>query len=227
MILAAGRGERLRPLTDEVPKPMLEVAGRPLIEWHVRRLAAAGVRELVINHAHLGEAIERHLGDGARFGVVIRYSREGEALETAGGIALARPLLGEEPFLLVNADVYTDFPFAGLPASASAVAAGSADACLVLVPNPPQHPHGDFALEGGRVKREGSSRLTYAGIALMHPRLVDGIAPGQRAALGPRLHAAADAGRLLGQRFDGLWLDVGTLERLEQARAAAAAAHAP
>lgn len=223
MILAAGRGERLRPLTDEVPKPMLDVAGRPLIEWHVRRLAGAGVRELVINHAHLGEAIERHLGDGARFGVAIRYSREGEALETAGGIALARPLLGEAPFLLVNADVYTDFPFVDLTAFATALTAETADACLVLVPNPPHHPQGDFALEGGRVKLAASGRLTYSGIALMHPRLVDGIAPGARAALGPRLQAAAAAGRLIGQRFDGLWLDVGTLERLEQARAAAAA----
>lgn len=226
MILAAGRGERLRPLTDELPKPMLQVAGRPLIEWHVRRLAAAGVRELVINHAHLGETIERHLGDGERFGVAIRYSREGEALETAGGIALARPLLGEAPFLLVNADVFTDFPFAQLPAHAAALATGAADACLVLVPNPPQHPHGDFALEGERATLAQPGRLTYAGIALMHPRLVDGIAPGARAALGPRLQAAAAAGRLLARFFDGLWLDVGTLERLEQARAAAAA-HAP
>ncbi|MFZ5558366.1 MAG: N-acetylmuramate alpha-1-phosphate uridylyltransferase MurU [Pseudomonadota bacterium] len=223
MILAAGRGERLRPLTDRVPKPMLEVGGRPLIEWHARRLAAAGVRELVINHAHLGDQIERHLADGARFGVTIRYSREPEALETAGGIAFARPLLGDAPFLLVNADVYTDYPLAELIPAAARLAAGAADALMVLVPNPAHHARGDFALNGELARLDGAPRLTYAGIALMHPRLVADVAAGSRAPLGPRLRSAAAQGRLLARRYDGLWFDVGTTERLEQARAAAAA----
>lgn len=223
MILAAGRGERLRPLTDSTPKPLLEVGGRPLIEWHVQRLSEAGVRELVVNHAHLGAEIERRLGDGTRFGVAIRYSREPEgALETAGGIALARALLGEAPFILVNADVYTDFPFAELLPLAAPLAAGAADACLVLVPNPAHHPQGDFALDGERARPEGSARLTYAGIALMHPRLVADVSAGTRAPLGPRLKSAAAQGRLLARRYGGAWFDVGTAERLEQARAAAA-----
>jgi MurNAc alpha-1-phosphate uridylyltransferase len=224
MILAAGRGERLRPLTDATPKPLLEVGGRPLIEWHVLRLADAGVRDLVVNHAHLGAEIERRLGDGGRFGVAIRYSREPEgALETAGGIALARELLGEAPFILVNADVYTDFPFVELAPLAPELAAGTADAALVLVPNPPHHPQGDFSLEGDRAGNDGARRLTYAGVALMHPRLVADVAAGERAPLGPRLKSAAAKRRLLARRFDGIWFDVGTAERLEQARAAAAA----
>jgi MurNAc alpha-1-phosphate uridylyltransferase len=224
MILAAGRGERLRPLTDRVPKPMLEVGGRPLIEWHLLRLAAAGVGEVVINHAHLGDQIERHLADGTRFGIMIRYSREPEALETAGGIALARPLLGNAPFLLLNADVYSDFPVSALLPHAERLAAGAADAFLVLVPNPPHHPDGDFALDHGYARVDRTPRLTYAGIALLHPRLVDDVTAGSRAALGPRLKAAAAQGRIAALRHDGLWFDIGTPERLERARAAAAQA---
>lgn len=223
MVLAAGRGERMRPLTDRLPKALLPVGGRPLVEWHIEKLARAGVRDIVVNHAHLGEQIERCLGDGSRFGVALRYSREGEALETAGGIALALPLLGEAPFLVVNADVYSDFHFALLARAAQPLSHGAACACLVLVDNPEHHPGGDFALEGGRVAVDGTSRLTYSGIGVYTPRLFSGIAPGTRAALGPLLKAAVARGEVAGMHHRGLWLDVGTPERLRQADALASA----
>lgn len=221
MILAAGRGERMRPLTDRVPKALLEVGGRALIEWHLTRLAACGVGEVVVNHAHLGARIEERLGDGARYGVRIAYSRELEALETAGGIALALPLLGQAPFLLVNADVYTDFDFAQLTGEAADLPAGC-DACLVLVDNPSHRPDGDFALIEGQVEVEESPRLTYSGIGLYRPRLFADIVPGTKAPLGPRLKAAAAAGRVRGLYHPGRWVDVGTPERLALARALAA-----
>lgn len=210
MLLAAGRGERMRPLTDVTPKPLLPVAGRPLIEWHLSRLAASGIREVVINLSWLGEQIAAALGDGAANGVRIHYRREPwPALETGGGIRQALPLLGEEPFLLVNGDVYADVDFGALRLAAGDLAQ------LVLVPNPPHHTRGDFNLSGGRIGPATGERLTYSGIALMHPALLADAQPG-RFPLLPWLLKALESGRLGGQRHDGLWMDVGTPERLAE-----------
>jgi len=217
MILAAGRGERLRPLTDHTPKPLIEVGGKALIEHHLERLAAAGIERVVINLAHLGEQIRRHLGDGSRWGLRIDYSIEGEraeqALETAGGIREALDRLGER-FLLINGDVLTDVDYAdllrrGLPADALAH--------LLLVDNPPHNPGGDFALVQGRLETRGDDRLTYAGIGLFRRELFADLPPGRRA-LGPLLREAIDAGRVTGTHHHGDWLDVGTKERLAEAR---------
>ncbi len=216
MLLAAGRGERLRPLTDALPKALVPVRGKALIAWHLARLAAAGIRDVVVNVSHLGEKIEAALGDGRRFGVSIRYSREPQPLETAGGIARALPLLGEAPFLLVNADVYCEYDFSRL----RGFVLSPALAHLVLVPNPPHRPAGDFSLEGrtvrGRSDRAGVPRYTYAGLAVIAPLLVEPVAAGTKAPLAPLLYAAADRGLLSGEAFDGLWQDVGTAERLSQ-----------
>jgi MurNAc alpha-1-phosphate uridylyltransferase len=211
MILAAGRGERMRPLTDHTPKPLLQAGGKALIEFHIEALVRAGIRELIINHAHLGEQIERHLGNGARWGAQIRYSHEEKALETGGGILQALPLLGDEPFIVVNGDVWTDYPFERLKAGL----APEAKAHLVLVDNPPHHRAGDFVLEAGRIVPEGPERLTYSGIGIYRPELVVGREPGPFA-LGPLLRAAAQGGELSGEHYAGAWLDVGTPERLEQ-----------
>jgi MurNAc alpha-1-phosphate uridylyltransferase len=210
MLLAAGRGERMRPLTDATPKPLLEAGGRALVARLIERLAQAGFTELVINHAHLGHRIEAALGDGTRFGVRIRYSPESTALETAGGIAHALPLLGAEPFAAINADLHTDYPFAALRAALR----GDDAAHLVLVDNPPHHPAGDFALVGDRVRNAGVPMLTFSGIGVYRPALFSGIAPGEKAQLAPLLRRAADAGRVGGERFGGRWVDVGTPERL-------------
>ena len=209
MILAAGRGERMRPLTDRTPKPLLPVAGKPLIVWHLERLARAGLVRIVINLAYLGEHIEALLGDGEAWGLEIRYSSEPPgALETAGGIAQALPLLGDEPFLVVNGDIYCDFDFAGLPAL------GAGDlAHLVLVDNPAHHRQGDFALDSNRVANDGQ-RLTFAGIGVYRPQLFAAIAAGERATLAPLLTQAIGAGRVSGQIHRGRWVDVGTPERL-------------
>ena len=208
MILAAGRGERMRPLTDHTPKPLLPVRGQPLIVWHLERLARSGVREVVINIAWLAERLRAALGDGSAWGLVIRYSDEGaEALETGGGIFRALPWLGSEPFLVVNGDVYTDFDFAALRID------GEAWAQLLLVPNPVHRPDGDFALEHGRVLEHGSARWTYAGIGLYRPQLFHDCQPG-RFPLLPLLRRAIAAGRLHGQLYLGPWSDVGTPERL-------------
>ncbi|CAL1240590.1 N-acetylmuramate alpha-1-phosphate uridylyltransferase MurU [Candidatus Methylocalor cossyra] len=207
MILAAGRGERLRPLTDHTPKPLLPAGGRPLIEHLLVALATAGFRDIVINTAHLGYQIEERLGAGERFGVRIRYSREGTALETGGGIHRALPLLGEEPFLVINGDIATDFPFNRLPASPDGLAH------LVLVPNPPHHPGGDFALAGGRVLTSGPSRHTFSGIGVYRPELFRGLEDG-RFALAPLLRAAMAAGKVSGELYEGFWMDIGTPERL-------------
>jgi len=208
MLLAAGRGERMRPLTDQLPKPLLTVRGKPLIVHHLERLARCGVRHVVVNVAWLGDRIRAALGDGAAFGVSIHYSEEGaQALETGGGIFQALPWLGSEPFLVVNGDVFTDFDFAALSI------APEAWAHLLLVPNPVQHPQGDFALEGGRVVETGSTRWTYSGIGLYRPQLFDGCRPG-RFPLLPLLRRAIAAGRLSGEVYGGAWSDVGTLERL-------------
>ena len=210
MLLAAGRGERMRPLTDATPKPLLEAGGRALVARLVERLAQAGFTELVVNHAHLGHRIEAALGDGTRFGVRIRYSPESTALETAGGIAQALPLLGAEPFAAINADLHTDYPFAALRAALR----GDDAAHLVLVDNPPHHPAGDFALVEDRVRNAGAPMLTFSGIGVYRPSLFAGIAPGAKAQLAPLLRRAADAGRVGGERFGGRWVDVGTPERL-------------
>jgi MurNAc alpha-1-phosphate uridylyltransferase len=209
MILAAGRGERMRPLTDHIPKPLLEAGGKPLIFHHIERLAAAGYRELVVNHAHLGERIEAALGDGTHFGVRIRYSAEGKALETGGGIFRALPLLGPDPFLVVNGDVWTDIDFARLRLEEGLLAH------LVLVDNPPHHPRGDFALADGLVLADGEPRYTFSGIGLYHPDLFRDCAPGAFP-LAPLLRSAMDRGLVSGARHEGIWLDIGTPERLAE-----------
>ncbi len=208
MILAAGRGERMRPLTDDTPKPLLCVGGKPLIVWHIERLAINGIRELVINHAHLGEQIEQVLGDGSRWGVHIHYSREGEgqALETGGGIFKALPLLGADPFLVINGDIWCDCPLTGLRPAADALAH------LVLVDNPPHHPEGDFGLEDGRVVGHGP-RLTFSGVGIYHPALFAGQTPGAFP-LAPLLRRAMAEGRVSGEHHRGQWVDVGTPARL-------------
>ncbi|HVY63511.1 MAG TPA: nucleotidyltransferase family protein [Gammaproteobacteria bacterium] len=214
MILAAGRGERMGPLTAERPKPLLTIGGMALIERHVARLAACGIDEIVINLSYRGEQIRRQLGDGDRFGAALRYSDEGEPpLETAGGIVQALPLLGQEPFLLVNSDVFTDFDFGTLVSRAVPT--------LVLVPNPAHNARGDFGLDpAGRVQAQ-PRRYTYAGIAVLDPAPFAALEPGRRP-LKPVLDAAIARGELQGAVFEGLWIDVGTPERLEAARAVAA-----
>ncbi|MFV0665603.1 N-acetylmuramate alpha-1-phosphate uridylyltransferase MurU [Denitromonas sp.] len=211
MILAAGRGERMRPLTDTCPKPLLAAGGVPLIVHHLRRLAAAGIDEVVINHAHLGQMIEAALGDGSGFGLRIRYSPEATALETAGGIRQALPLLGEAPFLVINGDIFCDVDLAAL--TTRTLAPGDL-AHLVLVPNPPHHPAGDFHLHDGRAQLADDERLTFSGIGLYHPDMFTSLPAGQSAPLGPLLRRAMAAGCVSAERFDGLWMDIGTPERL-------------
>jgi len=210
MLLAAGRGERMRPLTDATPKPLLEAGGRSLVARLIERLADAGFVDLVINHAHLGHKIEAALGDGTRLGVRIRHSAEATALETAGGIVQALPLLGPGPFAAINADLHTEFPFAALRAALR----GDDLAHLVLVDNPPHHPLGDFALADGRVRNAGAPMLTFSGIGVYDPALFAGIVRGEKAQLAPLLRRAADSGRVSGAHFRGRWVDVGTPERL-------------
>ncbi len=208
MLLAAGRGMRMRPLTDQTPKPLLTAGGKPLIAWHLAALARAGVREVIINLSWLGAQIRAALGDGREFGVQIRYSEEGSPpLETGGGIFQALPLLGTAPFLVVNGDTFTDFDVSGLRLGAGA------EARLVLVPNPPQHPNGDFGLDGELVTDRDPRPFTYSGIGLFSPALFAGCTAG-RFPLLPLLQRACAAGRLQGERHDGLWHDIGTPERL-------------
>ncbi|HYN12057.1 MAG TPA: nucleotidyltransferase family protein [Burkholderiales bacterium] len=221
MVLAAGRGERLRPLTDALPKALVEAGGKPLIAWQLERLAACGCREAVVNVSHLGERIIERIGDGARYGLRIAYSREPQPLETAGGIAQALSLLGTQPFLLVNADVYCEFNLKDLVGRAL----GQALAHLVLVPNPEHRAQGDFSLEDGRVGSAAAPRYTYAGIAVVAPALVAGVRPGDKAPLAPYLRAAAAQGRLTGELYEGLWQDVGTTERLAELETRLASRH--
>ncbi len=211
MILAAGKGERMRPLTLTTPKPLIRVGGVPLIEYHLRALARAGFTEIVINHAWLGQQIEDHLGDGSRFGVSIRFSPEGEPLETGGGIFRALPLLGDEAFVVVNGDVWTDYDFSALRRPLEGLAH------LVLVDNPEHHPEGDFVLVDGKVhdRHAPADNLTYSGIAVLHPRLFDGCSDGAFK-LAPLLRAAMAEGRVSGEHLKGHWVDVGTHERLAQ-----------
>ncbi|MBK1732997.1 N-acetylmuramate alpha-1-phosphate uridylyltransferase MurU [Thiococcus pfennigii] len=208
MILAAGRGERMRPLTDHTPKPLLVAGGKALIEHQIERLAAAGFEDLVINHAHLGEQIEALVGDGARWGIRVRYSREERALETGGGIFQALPLVGPEPFLVVNGDIWTDLAFAGLRTLAPRLAH------LVLVANPSHHPRGDFVLRDGQVVDDDGPRLTFSGIGVYHPDLFAGCRPGAFP-LAPLLRQAMARGQVSGERLAGRWFDIGTPERLQ------------
>jgi MurNAc alpha-1-phosphate uridylyltransferase len=212
MILAAGRGERMRPLTDHTPKPLLMAGGKPLIVWHLERLAAAGFKEIVINHAHLGAQIEQALGDGAQWGLSIQYSAEPPgALETAGGIATALPLLGNEPFLVVNGDVYSDFDFGRFSPCTAALAH------LVMVDNPAHNTKGDFSLNGEYVVyANGEQTLTYAGIGVFSPAFFSEVKPGTIMKLRPLLDAAIAAGTLTGERHTGRWVDVGTPQRLAE-----------
>jgi MurNAc alpha-1-phosphate uridylyltransferase len=209
MILAAGRGERMRPLTDTVPKALLSVGGRALIEHHLQSLVAAGILDVVINVAWLGQQIMDYLGDGSRYGVSIRYSDEGaQALETGGGIARALPLLGEDPFWVVNGDVHASFSFIDPQLDEDTLAH------LVLVPNPDHNHCGDFALCDKRVRNSGAEMYTYSGIAFMRPELLAGN-PGGAFPLAPLLRSAADSGRLSGELLAAGWTDVGTAERLQ------------
>jgi N-acetyl-alpha-D-muramate 1-phosphate uridylyltransferase len=233
MILAAGRGERMRPLTDFTPKPLLKVGGKPLIVWHLERLAKAGFKEIVINHAHLGAQIESALENGAQWGVNIQYSPEKVALETAGGIANALDLLtnhgkSSEPFLVVNGDIYTEIDFkstatglnhssAGLQANIHAGAGhASKSVHLVLVNNPPQHPNGDFAIEQGNLAHTGKQMLTFSGVGVYHPSLFAEISKGEAAKLAPLLRKAIDNKRATAQYYQGVWHDIGTPERLKK-----------
>jgi MurNAc alpha-1-phosphate uridylyltransferase len=221
MILAAGRGERMRPLTDHTPKPLLTVGGKPLIVWHIQRLVAAGITDLVINHAWLGRQIESTLGSGAALGARINYSPEpGQALETAGGIAQALALLGNEPFLVVNGDIWCNWNPALAPALARSLVQDNALAWLLLAPNPPHHQQGDFILHGNGVvtapeQATGETLFTFSGIGIYQASLFDTISPGERAALGPLLRQAMKSGAVRGSLHAGEWIDIGTPERLE------------
>lgn len=209
MILAAGRGERMRPLTDYLPKPLLCVAGKPLIEFHIERLRDIGIREIVINHAWLGQKIVDALGDGGKWGVHIEYSAESHALETLGGIVKALPLLGHEPFYVVNGDIYCDFDLRQLHLREAVLAD------VVLVPNPMHHPDGDFALQGAYLHNDLSLRWTFAGMALYAPAFFDGVAQG-KSPLAPLLREHIAKRCVTGHLYQGLWRDIGTPERLRE-----------
>jgi MurNAc alpha-1-phosphate uridylyltransferase len=220
MILAAGRGERMRPLTDSMPKPLLKVNGKPLIQWHVENLVRCGFKDIVINYAYLGSMIENHLGDGSKYDCSIRYSREAEALETAGGIANALNLL-DEVFLIVNGDIFCDFDFATLTKKISAMIDNpdSDMAHLVMVSNPEHHPEGDFALNHHQIFLEGNARLTYSGIGIYRTGGFRHIQPGSKGKLSPLLQEWIKKGKVSGQHHTGLWTDVGTPERLKNLNA--------
>lgn len=208
MILAAGRGERLRPLTDHLPKPLVEAGGKPLIIHLIEGLVRAEITEIIVNTAHLGDKIRSRLGNGRSLGAEIRYSPEEGALETGGGIFQALPLLGQAPFLVVNGDIGTTYPFHRL------VGAPIDLAHLVLVPNPAHHPEGDFGLEGGRARTAGEPRLTFGGIGVYRPALFKDCEPG-RFPLAPLLRKAMAADRVSAERFEGFWMDIGTIDRLD------------
>lgn len=215
MLLAAGRGERMRPLTDHTPKPLLEVGGKSLIIWHIENLVRAGIDEIVINHAHLGAQIENALGDGNQFGAHILYSPEAKALETAGGIAYALPLLSDEPFAVINSDIFCDYDFVQLRVRATELKAQGDAAHLVLVSNPVQHPNGDFGFQRQRVT-DSTPRLTFSGIGIYQPALFQGISPGSTAPLAPLLRAQIALGKVSGEHHQGIWADVGTPQRLAE-----------
>ena len=214
MLLAAGRGERMRPLTDHTPKPLLKAGGKALIVWHIERLAQAGLTELVINHAHLGAQIVDALGDGKHLDVSIQYSAEGNALETAGGITNALHLLGDAPFAAINADIYCEYDFSQLPVHAATLNNSNAMAHLVLVNNPEQHPNGDFGLRDDLVTDE-KPWLTFSGIGIYKPELFQHIPRGSIAPLAPLLRAQIALRKVSGEYFSGHWVDVGTPQRLQ------------
>ena len=223
MILAAGRGERMRPLTDHTPKPLLQAGGKPLIVWHIERLVSAGITDLVINHAHLGVQIENVLGDGSRFGASIQYSAEVTALETAGGIAFALHLLGNEPFAVINGDIYCDYDFARFPALAEQMQRNHDNVHLVMVDNPVQHPNGDFALLNNRIVPTNDQRLatsnrplTFSGIGLYQPSLFTHLPRGTKAPLAPMLREQIELGKVSGEHHRGVWMDIGTPQRLHE-----------
>lgn len=210
MLLAAGRGERMRPLTDATPKPLLKAGPRTLIEHHLHALASAGHRDIVINVAWLGEQIQRHVGDGSRYGASVTYSEEPyPPLETAGGIVQALPLLGEAPFAVINADIWTDYPFERLPLHIEGLAH------LILVDNPEHHRQGDFALANHIVLSEGETRYTYSGMGVYHPRMFASLTPGRRP-LAPLLREAMQQRQVTGEHYAGRWRDIGTPERLTE-----------
>lgn len=213
MLLAAGRGERMRPLTDTCPKPLLTAAGKPLIVWQIERLVAAGISELIVNHAHLGQQIEAALGDGGRYGARISYSAEAEALETAGGVVQALPWLGPDPFLLVSADVYAECDYRELMKSAATLE-DKALAFLWMVDNREWHPQGDFALIDGKLQESGEPRLTYSNLGIFRPEFFAGVSPGTKLPLRPLLNRAIAAGKVKAARWDGLWENVGTPAQL-------------
>lgn len=213
MILAAGRGERMRPLTDVLPKPLLPVAGKPLIRYHLEALSAAGVKDIVINHAWLGHLLPLHLGSGQDLGLYLQYSDEGaEGLETAGGIKKALPLLGDAPFIVVNGDVFTDYPYQQLANKLSA----DSLAHLVLVPNPLQHPKGDFGINGsGIAQADANECFTFSGIAIYRPEFFSAVAEGKQK-LAPYLRQAMQQNQITAELYQGIWHDIGTVQRLEQ-----------
>ena len=213
MILAAGRGERMRPLTEETPKSLVEVRGETLLERHLRALCAAGVENVVINLGWLGDKVLEHIGSGKRYGINVVYSNEGEnILETGGGIHRALPMLGTDPFLVVNADIYTDMPLSGIGLAADDLAH------LVLVPTPPEKEAGDFALEDDRIRNAGAELLTFSGVAVYRPEFFAGCEAG-RFSVAPLLRSAADDDRVSGSVYAGLWRDVGTPARLAELNA--------
>jgi N-acetyl-alpha-D-muramate 1-phosphate uridylyltransferase len=215
MILAAGRGERMLPLTATIAKALIQVGGKPLIAWHLERLAQAGIKDVVINLAHLGSQIETSIGNGSQYGLNICYSKEREALETAGGVAYALPLLGDDPFLLLNADIYCEIDFKTLVSVANRMHRRSslAAAHLVLVDNPEHNKNGDFALQGETVKLVGKL-LTYSGVGVYRPEMFRGIQSGAKENLAPLLRVHIAANRISGEHYSGCWIDVGTPERL-------------
>lgn len=206
----------MRPLTDTCPKPLLEVGGKPLIVHHLERLEQQGFDDIVINHAHLGDQIEAYLGDGANWSVRIRYSPEHEALETAGGIRTALPLLGDAPFIVINGDVFCDIDYSAMRDRRGEMALNGDLAHLILVPNPPQHPDGDFSLSHRRLSNHGSPRLTFSGVGLYHPALFATVPARTRHPLAPLLRQAAANNRISGECHLGDWQDIGTPERLAE-----------
>lgn len=234
MIFAAGRGERMRPLTDTCPKPLLKVRGRPMITYHVLNLVRAGITDIVINHSFLGHMIEEELGDGGRYGARIQYSHEETPLETAGGIANALHLLGDEPFLAVSGDIYAPyFDFSqALEALKDADMLGKPYALdqrdiawLWLTPNPWHNPDGDFALDMYTLKNDGPTKWNFAGIGVYRPEMFDGIKPGDFVKFGPLMRKYIDQGRVGGEIYQGPWVNVGTMRQLEELNAPLGAAH--
>lgn len=216
MILAAGRGNRMRPLTDRKPKALLAVGGKPLLFRHLEKFAHAGFGMVTINHAHLGEQIEAAVGDGSRWNLEVRYSAEAEALETAGGICNALPLIGRRTFAVVNADVYCDYDYSSLAAAVERLASSQSLAHLVLVDNPPHHPNGDFCLDNGLTRASGLQMLTFSGLGVYRAELFEPLARGTRHALAPLLRHQLSKGKVTGEHYRGLWSDVGTPDRLAQ-----------